>query len=119
MLHSLTVDFQDIVKKRDADILNLVKSLGGDARKYVRERSCSVRHLEAEIYSPPRATAAAKLSPELGCIPGLKFDITVRNEFGNLWSFGDASQRRGARERVERHRPLILVASPMCTALSA
>ena len=77
LLNSLTVDFQDVVKKHDANILNLVRSLGGDGRKYVRERSRSVRHLVAEMYSRPWATAAAKLLPDLGCIPGCTLDITV------------------------------------------
>ena len=39
-----TVDIQDVFRKYDADILNLVKSLGGCGQKCVRERSRSVRH---------------------------------------------------------------------------
>ena len=72
----------------------------------------------AEIYSPPQFMAAAKLLPDLGCNPGFALDATVTDEFGTPWNFDDASQRRRAREGVERYRPLLLVGSP-CVRPSA
>ena len=119
LLNSSTVELQDVVQKHDADILNLVRRPGGEGRKCVRDRSRSVRHLLAEIYSSPRVTAAAKLLPEFGYNPGFAFDSTVNDEFGNPLNFEDASQRRRAREHVERDRPLLLIGSPMCTAFDA
>jgi len=100
-------------------VLAIVRQLGGSSSKYLRERKRSVQRLVAEIYSPPRVTAAVKLLPELRCIPGFAFDITTNNENGEPWDFDIAENRRRARERVLLDKPMLLVGSPMCTAFSA
>ena len=51
----------DIAARRDAriahqEILNVVSSLGGDARKFQRERARTARAIVSELYSPPRVT---------------------------------------------------------------
>ena len=58
-------DFRDIVmlyeveecraaRQRQRQIIDLVASLGGDARAYFRERVRKSRAIIAEFYSPPR-----------------------------------------------------------------
>ena len=102
-----------------SEVLSVLLQLGGDRSRYVRERRRAVKHLVSEIHSPPRATAAAKLLPELRCVPGFALDLTVKDENGMAWDFDVAENRRRARERVEVEKPLLLVGSPMCTAFSA
>ena len=101
-----------------SEVLNLVKQLGGDSAKYVKERRRAVRHLVSEIYSPPRVTAATKLLPELRCVPGFALDLTVKDEDGRPWDFDVAENCQRAREMVLTQRPMLLVGSPMCTAFS-
>ena len=67
--------YREQMQQDDAEILNLVRQLGGNGDRYLRERKTAVRHLVSEIYSPPRVTAAAKLLPELRCIPGFAMDL--------------------------------------------
>ena len=69
------------------EIMAEVRQLGGNGHVYLKERRKSVRRLVSEIYSPPRVTAAAKLLPELKCIPGFALDLTVEKA-----SPGDGAQ---------------------------
>ena len=71
-----------------------------------------------EIYSPPRVTAAARILPELRCIPGFALDLATLDENCNSWDFDDPEQRKRAKARVEKERPMLLVGGPMCTAFS-
>ena len=41
----------------------------------------------AEIYSPPRVTAAARRLPKNGLLTGLAVDITVDDTTGRPWDF--------------------------------
>ena len=66
----MTRDAKDEIKKHDDDIIAVVRALGGSVGKYRRERQKGIRAIVAEVYSPPRVTAAAKLLPELKRIPG-------------------------------------------------
>ena len=75
--------------------------------------------LVSEIYSPPRVTAAAKLLPELRCVPGFALDLTTVDESGRPWDFDIADNRKRAREMVLSQKPMLLIGSPMCTAFSA
>ena len=85
----------------------------------MKERRSSALKLVSEIYSPPRVTAAAKLLPELRCIPGFALDLTTADENGRSWDFDIAENRRRAREMVLTQKPMLLIGSPMCTAFSA
>ena len=51
----------------------------------------------AEVYSPPRVTAAAKSLPELKLIPGFAFDLTSNAVDGCAWNFDEKEMRE--RER--------------------
>ena len=106
--------------REDAEFaVAMVRLLGGDTKKYVRERRAALRHLVAEVYSPPRITAAAKLMPELRCIPSFALDLTTRDEDGKPWDFSVYANRERARRMVMEMKPMLLVGSPMCTAFSA
>ena len=107
------------MRQDDNEIMALIGQLGGSSSQYMRARRGAVKHLVSEIYSPPRVTAAAKLLPELRCVPGFALDLTTKDEFGQPWNFDDERQRRRAREMIEAQRPMLLIGSPMCTAFSA
>ena len=111
-------DEREEVKSADADILNVVRALGGNDRKFRRERSKAIRAVVSEIYSPPRVTASAKLLPELRVIPGFALDLTTADVDGRLWDFDEKEMRDRAMERVKSDRPQLLIGSPMCTAFS-
>ena len=95
-----------------------MRSLGGSASQYRRERQKAVRAAISEIYSLPRVAAAAKLLPELRIIPGFSLDLTVADHDGRRWDFDDKVMRDQARKKVVEERPMLLVGSPMCTAFS-
>ena len=74
----------------------------------------------SEIYSPPRVTAvASKLLPELRIHPGFALDLTVADSDGKLWDFDQPEMRARAMQKMKDEKPLLLIGSPMCTALSA
>ena len=58
-----TRDAVSEVKKHDQVIMRVIKSHGGNAGMYKRERKAAIRAVVSEIYSPSRVTAAAKLLP--------------------------------------------------------
>ena len=84
------------------ETLNIVRSLGGDAKRMI-----------AEIYSPPRVTAAARKLPHLGIVPGFAMDLRTG------WDFDNAERRREARRRVATEQPMFVVTSPECRAWSS
>ena len=47
----------------EAEVLSLVRSLGGNVHSYKKERAKALRNIVSEIYSPPRVTAIAKMCP--------------------------------------------------------
>ena len=110
---------RDHVREQDEEVLAVVRQLGGSTSGYLKERRSAVLKLVSEIYSPPRVTAAAKLLPELRCVPGFALDLTTMNEQGQPWDFDIAANREKAREMVLTQKPMLLIGSPMCTAFSA
>ncbi len=72
----------------------------------------------AEVYSPPRVTAAAKLLPELKLIPGFALDLTTNDVDGRAWNFAEKEMRERAMAKLKAEEPQLLVGSPMCTAFS-
>ena len=50
-------------RKVDAELMEVIRSLGGSTRRYARERRRSLRAVIRERYSPPRVGAAAPLRP--------------------------------------------------------
>ena len=111
--------YRDQMREQSEEVLALVRELGGSTSRYVKERKRSILKLVSEIYSPPRVTAAAKLPPELRCIPGFAPDLTTADANGRPWDFDIAENRRRAREMVLSKKPMLLIGSPMCTAFSA
>ncbi len=70
------------IDRHDEAILALVRSLGGNARRYQRDRRRALGGIVSEVFSPPRVTAAAKMLPALRVIPGFALDLTQKNERG-------------------------------------
>ena len=114
----LTRDARKEIVEHDNEIMAVVRALGGDSQRYRRERSKAVKAIVAEIYSPPRVTAAAKLLPELRLIPGFALDLTTEDSDGRKWDFDEKEMRDRAKQRLADEQPMLLVGSPMCTAFS-
>ena len=106
------------IQEANAEMMAVIRSLGGDHHRYGRERRKALKAVVSEIYSPPRVTAAIKLLPELRLIPGFALDLTTADSDGKLWDFDSKVMRERAMKRVKEERPLLLVGSPMCTAFS-
>ena len=109
----------DELREIDAEILSVVRSLGGNASRYRRERGRALRAVVSEIYSPPRVSAVAKLCPSYGILPGFAFDLTTSDSDGRNWDFDDEEMRSRAWARIKKEPLLLLIGSPMCTAFSA
>ena len=119
-LHNiLTKDFISQLSDINAEIMSVIDAMGGDKHSYIRERKKSLKHMVAEIYSPPRVTAATNLLPELRCIPGFALDLTTCDSEGRPWDFNDLETRKRARALYRVAKPMLLVGSQMCTAYSA
>ena len=71
----------------------------------------------AEVYSPPRMARAAKRH---GLKGGWSLDITVNDPLDNQpWDLGKADKQKRAMELVDQDKPMLLIASPMCTPFSS
>ena len=57
-------------EKQGKEILNIVKSLGGSVRRQSLLMKRAANRIVSEVHSPPRATAAAKMLPDYGVLPG-------------------------------------------------
>ena len=77
MLNWLDKGQSDEIRRAYTEIMNIVRSLGGNTSKYRRERSKALRAVVSEIYSPPRVSAVAKMCPSYGVLPGFALDLTV------------------------------------------
>ena len=119
IMEELDEDARRRVKAKDRDIMELVRELGGNSSTYQRERGRALRAVVSEIYSTPRVTAAAKMLPSLGILPGFALDLTTADEHGHPWDFDLAECREKARRKVIEERPLFLIGSPACTAFSS
>ena len=105
----------DPILEDNLNILEVLAQLGANPKQYRRERSKAVRALVSEIYSPPRATAAAKLLPGLGILPGFALDLTTVDKNGHHWDLTNECMRQAARKEVIEGQPLFLIGSPVCT----
>ena len=111
-------DEKDAICEANAEILAIVKSLGGNQAGYRRERRKAIKAVVSEIDSPPRVTAATKLLPELRVMPGFALDLTTCDVDGRRWDFDEKVMRERALKRVREEKPLLLIGSPMCTVFS-
>ena len=114
----MTREIKEEIREHEREIVATVRLLGGCEHQYRRERRKALRTIVAEVYSPPRVTAATKLLPELKVIPGFALDLTTADTDGKLWDFDDKVMRDRAMQRVKDERPMLLIVSPMCTAFS-
>ena len=109
---------QEDIKTIDQEVMELVDLLGGNAKKYRRQRRKQLKAMVSEFYSPPRVAAAAKLLPELGVIPGFSLDLTTVNSKGEPWDFNVEARREEARQLVETDKLVLVVGSVMCKDFS-
>ena len=73
LLSSMTRDAKYEIEEDEKDILALVRAMGGDQRRYKRERRSGLRAVISEVYSAPRITAAIKQLPGLGSSLGSRW----------------------------------------------
>ena len=111
---ALNLAYRDEMRDGDRELLQVIGQLGGCKHRYLRERRRAIKHIVSEIYSPPRVTAAAKLLPELRCVPGFALDLTVQNEQGLPWDFDLLENRQRARERWWRKRNRCCLSALRC-----
>ena len=71
------VEARDEARQHHAEAASIVGVLGGDGRKYIRERARAALSIVSELYSPPRVSAMAARMPRYGIEPGLALDLTV------------------------------------------
>ena len=64
------------------------------------------------------ASAAAKMLPHLGVLPGFALDLTTNHEDGGPWDFTLEEHRARARRLVDQVKPYMLVGSPSCAPYS-
>ena len=123
------VDFDELVKhwdlntKRQVDevdnkIMQIVRTLGGNAIQYRRERGRALRAVLSEIFSPPRVTAMAEMCPSYGILPGFALDPTTTDSDGRSWDFDDTTMRERAWAKMKAEESLLIIGSPTCTAFS-
>ena len=105
LMDVLTRDDRDAVREAIAEIMNVVRALGGSDRKIMRHRNEALKAVVSEIYSPSQVAASAKLLPELRVIPGFALDLTTADEDGILWDFGSKVMRDRAMGKVKSERP--------------
>ena len=104
-----TKNVKEEAEVMNREILKVVELLGGSGNKYKKERKKAMQHMVAEIFSPPRVTAAAKMLPSLGCIPGFALDLTTSDANGTPWDFDCPRRRAAAWELLETDKPMLVI----------
>ena len=99
-------------------MLHIVNSLGGNSKRYHRERARRARAIVSEVYSAPRVGKMAKRLPRYGLEPGIALDMTQHDDSGVKWDFRIKSHRDRAEQLLEQQKPLLLIGSPPCTPFS-
>ena len=114
----MTRDVREEIKNHDSELIVAVRAMGGSFGKYRRERQKVIRAIVAEVISPPRVTAAAKLLPKLKPIPRFAVDLTTNDVDGRAWNFDAKEMRDRPMRKLKAKEPQLLVGSHMCTAFS-
>ena len=96
------------------DIIKEVNEFRRAVRLYGKCQQLVQSHV-SEAYSPVRFTGMAE---KMGLIPGLAMDLTTYDEHGNPWDFNNPTMRQKAKAIVNSKAALLLVVSPMCSAVS-
>ena len=105
-------------KKHEGPISLVDRSLPRHLSKLSQEMHTQMMKLVAEdidvaeIYSPPRVAARAKL---WGLKGGWSLDLTTKDRDGKRWDFSKREMRRRAIEKIKADKPLLIIGSPMCT----
>ena len=91
----------------DAEIMSIIRSVGADISDYKSMRTRDIGKMVSEIYSPLRVTAAAKLLPNLGCLPGFALYLTTVDEQGRAWDFDVLENPQRAMQMVKTQKPAL------------
>ena len=89
-----------------ADLIRVLMDLGASPGE--------TRAVIAEVFSPPRVTAAAARFPQFEALPGGAYDLRP-GLGGKAWDFDRPEDRAEAERRIEQSSPYLLVGSPPCT----
>ena len=111
------IDRDDMIRTHE-DIAKTIHMIGGDMRKYRRERHTQAQVIVSEIYSAPRMTVMARRRRKYGIEPGESLELTTNDDTGQPWDFNDPRHRVRAEKLLDEQRPLLLIGSPMCAAFS-
>lgn len=87
------------------DFDGVPKTIDREQRHFVAAKLRNYLDHVGEVYSPPRATAAA---PSKGLSGKMALDLT------NGWDFRKAEHRKEALHLVKKRRPAVLLLSPPC-----
>ena len=78
-------------RQRQREMIEVMASLGGNARAFRRERAKKTQAIIAEFYLLPRISALATELRSYGIAPGLALDLAVPDENGEPWDFSRLS----------------------------
>ena len=118
-MNMLDYEMRKEARKSNDAMLSLVHDLGGNVGKYRRERTKAPKTIVSEIYSPPKVTSVAKLCPSFGILPGFALDLSTSDTDGRAWDFNHDDMQARAWAKIKSEQPMLLIGTPMCTALSA
>ena len=113
--------FNELLHKPDVKAMldELEKQPGFQLPKNRRQRRSIAQSYGkdiAEVYSLPRVT---KIASDMGLRPAWALDLTQTDpEDGLPWDFSSEAKRRRARQLLEKDKPLMLIACPMCGPFS-
>ena len=91
------------VRREATQILDLLLIAGVSLR--------DARAKVAELYSPPRVTAALGRIPHLSLAGGPTFDLRADAD-GRAWDLRDPDHRRRARAQIAREKPYVVIWEP-------
>ena len=117
----IEMGFLDVVK--DLTSTALMEQLGyvEDEEEFVAQNSIGSKQVVSEVNSLPRITQELKSRRRRfgNLVPGIALDLIVGDpDDGQPWDFYLKSKRDQARRLLRESKPILLIGSPMCKALS-
>ena len=101
--------FEDLSSRKEFQMQNIKRKNEG-LLKHAFGLDCG------EVYSPPRIT---KMASEMGLRPAWALDLTVTDSEDCMpWDFDLPAKRKRAVELLDKDKPAMLIACPMCGPFS-
>ena len=114
-LMGFNADLVEWLCSSNLDVIGELNEVRRMVRLYGKGQEVVQSHV-TEASSPVRVTGMAE---KMNLIPGLAMDLTTCDEHGNPWDFNADAMRAKSKKIVKRKASLLLVVSPMCSALAA